>query len=508
MKMNENQESIYNGLKSIGEEISGFYLSGLKIINDDTLPSKTYFIAHSAREIDGGIRDILAPKEEKERKQKELSLEGELKKAKGHVASVLVAFDLPIDDPFALEYIDVVTKFVKHTHRSGAFKPSRESSDIILLWKRYEIVLLKLLGDFINQLKQIERILKFDKPTDEILHTIKNIFKNKQKEHYFYNNLKSVNWFVPLYKNDFFSPKYLLDSLYWNQSEYLEHLSLAIKEDEISKEYSEILIKIIDEICSYSNNVKQINNYRIWYTIITILTNLPKDYITDEIIDYFPIFFNTKHENTLQSDAIFKFIHSYFENREYSLNHKSKIEKIIKLIFEISANDVFRDSSTYEKDKLNPIIRSYRLKQACNDEVFCSSIAEYCSNETVFHIADKLLTYLKNEYASDFNIKSIFYLDEIDRSSYSIETIYTIFFKNSCQKIPSIRINEIITVFLSKRYNHNHFIKLSLFLFAKTWIHTKAIFFDLIKKNDEQMIFSNTYWGDDLYFFLEEISTL
>ena len=102
MKMNENQESIYNGLKSIGEEISGFYLSGLKIINDDTLPSKTYFIAHSAREIDGGIRDILAPKEEKERKQKELSLEGELKKAKGHVASVLVAFDLPIDDPFAL----------------------------------------------------------------------------------------------------------------------------------------------------------------------------------------------------------------------------------------------------------------------------------------------------------------------------------------------------------------------------------------------------------------------
>ncbi|WNH07679.1 hypothetical protein [Thalassobellus suaedae] len=162
MKMNENEENIYNGLKSIGEEIAGFYLSGLKIINDDSLPSKTYFIAHSAREIDGGIRDILAPKEEKEKKQRELSLEGELKNTKGHVASILVALDLPLNDPFALEYIDVVTKFVKHTHRSGAFKPSRESSDIIQLWRRYEIVLLKLLGNFINQLKQIERLLKFD----------------------------------------------------------------------------------------------------------------------------------------------------------------------------------------------------------------------------------------------------------------------------------------------------------------------------------------------------------
>ncbi|WP_027125311.1 hypothetical protein [Gelidibacter mesophilus] len=102
MKINENQESIYSGFKSIGEEISGFYLGVLKIINDDTIPSRSYLIAHSAREIDGGIRDILAPKEEKEKKQKELSLEGELKNTKGHVASILVALDLPIDDSFAL----------------------------------------------------------------------------------------------------------------------------------------------------------------------------------------------------------------------------------------------------------------------------------------------------------------------------------------------------------------------------------------------------------------------
>lgn len=511
MKMNEAQESIYNGLKSIGEEISGFYLSGLKLIEDETLPSKTYLIAHCAREIDAGIRDILAPKEEKEKKQKELTLEGELKKVKGHVASSLVALDLPIDDPFSVEYIDVVTKFVKHTHRRGAYNSPRESSEIIQLWKRYEIILLKLLGNFINQLKQIERILKFDKPTDEILHTIKNIFDNWQKEHYFYNNLKSVNWLIPLYGNGFFSPEYLLDNFDWNQSEYLEYLSLEIKENRINQEYSKILIKIVDEVCSYSIKIRKINNYRIWYSFITILTNLPKEYITEEVIDYFPIFFKTKYENTLQSDAVFKFIFSYFENHEYSINHKSKIDKIIRLVFEISDNEVFRDSSTYEKNKFSPIIRSYRLKEACNNKFFYSSIAKYCSNDIIFYIADNLLIYLKNDYASNFIIKSIFHLDEIDNNSYSIETIFTLFLKNSCLEIYKIspnRIDEIVIKFLSKRYNHNHFIKLALFLFAKTWPNTKTIFFGLIKNNDERMIFSNTFWGEDLYFFLENISVL
>ncbi|WP_027125312.1 hypothetical protein [Gelidibacter mesophilus] len=98
--------------------------------------------------------------------------------------------------------------------------------------------MLKLLGNFINQLKQIERILKFDKPTDEILHTIKNIFSDKQKEHYFYNNLKNINWLEPLHQNGFFSPEYLLDDSYWNQSEYLEYLSVQIKEGEIDEAYS------------------------------------------------------------------------------------------------------------------------------------------------------------------------------------------------------------------------------------------------------------------------------
>ncbi|MBD0831524.1 hypothetical protein [Aestuariibaculum sediminum] len=508
MTLNENQKLIHNGLKSIGEEISDFYLSGLSMIADEGLPSRTYLIAHSAREIDGGIRDILAPKEEKSKKQKELSLEGELKDTKGHVASILVAIDLPIDDPFALEYIDVATKFVKYTHRSGAFKSSRDSTDIIFLWERYESILLKLLGNFINQLKQIERILKFDKPTEEILHTIKNLFKNRQKEHYFFSNLKSVNWIKPLYNHGFFSPETLKDRFFWNQSSYLEFLSKQIKDGDIEKENSEILVQIINEVCEYSVQKKEINNYRIWYTFITILSNIPKEFISDEIIGYLNIFFDTRHENVLESEAIFKLLNSYFFDKQEAVNYKARIEKIVKLVFAISDKEKFIDRSTYETGKYHPIVRSYKLKETCKKEEFYKPIANFCSNEVIFFVADNLLVYLESEYISSFQIRSIYYLDEEDRHSYSIQTIYTTFLKNCCLEIASSsteRINEIIWKFL-KNYKHSHFIKICLFIISKTWSQTKYIFFELIKEKDRKKLFSNSFWGDDLYFFLEEIS--
>ncbi|WNH07678.1 hypothetical protein [Thalassobellus suaedae] len=239
------------------------------------------------------------------------------------------------------------------------------------------------------------------------------------------------------------------------------------------------------------------------------MTNLPKEYLTDEIIEYLPIFFKTKFENTLQSDAIFKLIYSYFENDEYSLNYKSKIEKIIRLVFEISDDQIFLDRSTYETGKFHPVIRSYRLKKACENEIFYSSIAKYCSNEIVYFIADNLLTHLKSEYISSFRIKSIFHLDEVDRNSYSIESIYTSFLKNcgsEIAKTSSERINEIIRTFLSNKYDHGNFTKLALFLISKTWTETKLIFFELIENQDKKMLFSNSFWADDLYFFLEDIS--
>ena len=199
MRMNENQENIYNGLRSIGEEISAFYLDGLSIIDDDSIKTKPYLIAHIAREIDGGLRDIFAPQDAKDELFKDPKL-----KDRGNVVSILVSLDLPIDDPFSKQYIKTASQFSKFAHRRGATRSPRDPKDVIKLWYDYEEILSKLLGDFINQLKQIERIIRFEKPTKQILSALKNIFRIKQKERHFYTNLKKVSWLVPLHNNGFF----------------------------------------------------------------------------------------------------------------------------------------------------------------------------------------------------------------------------------------------------------------------------------------------------------------
>lgn len=63
--MGPRQAKINNGLKNIGEEIAGFYLDGIRIYNDQESISKTYLLAHLAREIDGGLRGILECSSEK-----------------------------------------------------------------------------------------------------------------------------------------------------------------------------------------------------------------------------------------------------------------------------------------------------------------------------------------------------------------------------------------------------------------------------------------------------------
>ncbi len=507
MEMLAKQKAIYQGLKNIGEELSGFYKSGLMLIETESIPSRSYMIAHSAREIDGSLRDFLAPDDEKKKLEKTLSLDSDLKKRKGHIASILTALDLPVDEPFAREYIDVATKFVEYTHRRGGYKTSRNAEEISSLWSRYEDILLKLLGDFIKQIKQLERIIKYENPSEEILFTLKNILLDNQKEHYFFKNLIKDSWFIALYENGFFSPETIKDESYWNQSEYLEFLAIEINKGKIEEGLSILLVEIVEDIGTYSINIQPIKNYRIWYTLLVILTNLPKKYVNDIIINQLPIYFTIEPQNVLTSNEIFNFINTYFENEEVSKHNKSRIEKIIKLVFEVSNDQRFRDTSTYETGNHYPIIRAYRLREACENDTFYSGIANYCSNEVIFHIANKLLISLKSEF--DGIINSIFYPNELQSHSYSVKSIYTTFLKNVCVKISDEspeRIQEVIHSFLSQKYSHRHFIKLSLFLFAKTWENTKEIFFQLIENEDERKLFSSNYWGDDLYFLIEEIA--
>ena len=59
-KLNARQQAIYQGLKLIGPEIAAYYLDGIRILQHQSLETRASLLAHIAREIDGGLRDILA----------------------------------------------------------------------------------------------------------------------------------------------------------------------------------------------------------------------------------------------------------------------------------------------------------------------------------------------------------------------------------------------------------------------------------------------------------------
>ena len=141
--LSEKQSKIFNGLKEIGEEISSFCFDAVKILVESSpLKSKANLIAHLAREIDSGLREVFAPNDLKVLKEKELG------KDAGHFASILVALGREPSDPLAKKWHSIATKFAGVAHHRRAYMPAKDVSEIVPLWKEYEEILEKLIGSF------------------------------------------------------------------------------------------------------------------------------------------------------------------------------------------------------------------------------------------------------------------------------------------------------------------------------------------------------------------------
>ena len=72
-ELNARQREIYQNLKSIGPEIAAYYLDGIRILQCEDLETSASLLAHIAREIDGGLRDILSSDEAKRHIQDQLT---------------------------------------------------------------------------------------------------------------------------------------------------------------------------------------------------------------------------------------------------------------------------------------------------------------------------------------------------------------------------------------------------------------------------------------------------
>lgn len=233
LEMSPRQAEIYRNLGAIGSEIAAFYLSGIRVLRDNDLESAPYLLAHIAREIEGGLTDVLKVKrrdalevvvqtpdggrltDEQEMGKLlefDINVPGTVKlrykkKQGGHKDSILQFLGTDENSPIAKRWIKVAKRFAKFAHRHGAWRPPRTRDDFVPLWHEFENVLVDLVGNHFNLLSRLDRFLELKKPNEQIIKTLPNLLASDVRREYFFSKLDSPAWLKPLKEDGWFNPE-------------------------------------------------------------------------------------------------------------------------------------------------------------------------------------------------------------------------------------------------------------------------------------------------------------
>ncbi len=319
--MTENQNEIYKGLKSIGEEIAQFYFDGVQIVSSD-FGTKSYLLAHILREIDGGLRDIFGSKKMAGEFQKQLKDDSlkklydefkedyknydylkdityeDFKNEKGHISSIVVSFGSNLEQPEIKRYIKVARWLHKYAHRSGAFNTARDPKDVLTIWGEFEQVLSKLIGNYYAVADRLDSILVKDEPSKETLLALKNLLSKESRYFYFFNKLKSIKWLPHLFDEGYFrgefNPQPVEDKdnpgqfaiPYWAVLQYLEFVA-ETNFAEPKNEISSLLVSIFENISGFQKpDGNRVNNVRTDSCLFKIICFLPKGYIKESHLSF------------------------------------------------------------------------------------------------------------------------------------------------------------------------------------------------------------------------------
>ena len=393
------QLEIYKGLKNIGPEISAFYLDGIKIFKNNSLETKSYLLAHIAREIEGGLRNVLVCKEKSVKKCKEC---GQSIGRISHIDSICDVLGVNKGDSFAKEWHRIAKDFHRYAHRHGAWKTPREKSEFEKLWKEFENVLFELVGTYYNLLDRVDRILKYETPTKEIIETLPNLLELNARYSYFFHNLKSPQWLKPLKEKGYFAPEknpkprevsdqpgnYRIP--YWTALDYLENVANKNSEQS-SDEITNLLIEIVNSIANYKEeNAERIENYKTDWILVKIICKLPIERITKEHIEIIGTILRSKRDTTLVASEIGKSVLPRLINDQA----KELVLKLMDVMLEYQKTDKeTTDKYTLVMDEywLNEILKKHK-----------PAIAKLCGIEAV-EIAVKKMISITKEDDSQFN---------------------------------------------------------------------------------------------------------
>ena len=309
LELSPRQADIYRGLEAIGPEIAAFYLDGIRILQNEELETAANLLGHIAREIDGGLRDVLSG-ERKEELEFIINMPDGIKLTveKGstgnfeftsdssgtfkvrydrigrHKPSILQFLGIDTPSPLAEKWLKVTKKFYKFVHRRGAWQMPRNREDFVPLWYEFEDVLADLVGNYLNLLsKVVDRILEREEPTDQIRKVLPNLLESETRRKYFFEKLDSPAWMEPLKEDGWFDP-----------------------------ESGPQVQKVADQLGNYTTSP--------WYTMVYLekVVNLTKEYLCDETVR---LLVDTVNEMVI-----------YTENNRERIIHPNTVWQLVKVI--------------------------------------------------------------------------------------------------------------------------------------------------------------------------------
>ena len=404
----QQQKNIHEGLSSIGQEIAGFYEAGLNIYYGDC-PNGSNFLMHAAREIDGGLRDILAVDF--------VPAEGEKER---HKKSILFSLGIKQLEGFSSEWYSVSSKLHKFAHRRGAWKDPRDMSEVNEIWIKYESILGKLVGSYYSIIERIEHIGKVKTLEGGPFEVLCNILSIPFYSSYFFRRETDVKWFILLKEKLYFSPEKIKfddrgNALFWRVLDYLERVSEQVAQN---VQYGKELIEIIESIVQFSFNKKRINNYHIWWYCVKILNNLPVAVIKESLaVDKFKAWLSVWTDHSLGSDLTIsdigekllpKFLHDDF-GPDYIY-----AENIVFAVTTIRTGD--KASAFTKRDDALMEWQIYWILDAFKKHG--QLIGRKCSLRVVFELAYRLsraLEYKQKDHCTDLEIGDAVYRLKVAR---------------------------------------------------------------------------------------------
>ncbi len=422
----ERQKKIYEGLKKIGGEAAGFFKSALTCYYNKSFPNKVSFLAHAAREIDGGIRDIFSFKRTK-KKGDYSSIQ------RSHINSILAVLNAEEREALAKEWFLVSKKLHKYAHRHGIWKQPRRFEEFKPLWDKYEEVLSKLVGSFYAIINIIDRLMQLEEINEASYGVLLNLICVKPYEDYFFRNVKNIKWFLPLVSNNIFQPKNIQfddqgNALFWNVLVYLEWISSQISslKPQEQVKYAKELIKIIDNTVNYSLKLKReksknkINHFHIWWFFVKIINNIPTELIVKESL--FSIeqfrkwlfeFMDPEMTGDLPAiDITEKLLPKFLDNKDTV----KFSEAIIDVITAIKKGGRKRPLINRDEAILVYSSSSYWIQDAFKKH--SRKIGEVCSIDIIYTLTDRLnlaLEYEQQDFFVDLKVKNERYRIKIER---------------------------------------------------------------------------------------------